>query len=267
MVRLALAATLAGGLALPAAAQTAMPEDATPETTADAPDAAPGAGGAEGADEGETPADAPPIVISEVEAQACAARLEPMAASFPEPMESIYLRRLAHGAYQVWAPRDLGPNAPLRPWCNTTLTAIAGVPYLSVETRAMMMDLVASAGDGPPPPPDAEAPVEAPPPPVVVEGEDDAEAPKGLPAAFQRMPPRGGRSAAVLGLPLPLMPGLYQASGGEVAACTEAGGQPSVRVDRLSGAILDSVCLLPDGALTPLPTVAAEVATMPGLSR
>jgi len=230
-----------------------------------APDAAPPAGpnpGPEqnGSTEGEAPPSPqpPPIVVGEIEAMACAARLEPMAASYAKPAESIYLRRLGTIGFQIWAPREDGPNAPLRPWCVTTLAAISNVPFLSADTRTLVMGLVAEAGDGPPPSPDGtETPenmADTPAPEVVVEGEQ--ETPRGLPAAFQRTPPKAGRSAPRLGLPVNMTAALDPAASDDAQSCLSSGGRPVAEVDRFTGKVLAAACWMGDGTSTPLPSLA-----------
>ncbi|KAA5606488.1 hypothetical protein F1188_06385 [Roseospira marina] len=236
----------------------------------DAPETAPGdatRGAADGAgDTAEAGADAdateaeppPPIVVSEAEARTCAARLEPMLASYEDPTEAMYLRRMGETGIQVWAPRAARPGAPMHPWCVTTLAAIAGVPFLSVDARALVMELVAAAGDAPPPQPDAPPAEETAPPPapeVVVEGEEEEE-PRGLPAAYQRVPPKGGRSAPQIGLPVPVTAALPLAARVEADACVSEGGQPTAVVDRFSGRMLGGACWLADGTARTLPALA-----------
>ena len=147
-----------------------------------------------GADTGET------IVISAAEARVCAARLEPLASSFEEPTDSMSLQRLGPNTFRVWAPRGEDASAPPEPWCVTTLTAIAETSFLNMEDRTLVMELVAGAR---PEPPDQTAGTGAdtgasPPTVIVEEEEEDGTGP--LPAAFQRLPPRGGRSAARIGV-------------------------------------------------------------------
>jgi hypothetical protein len=206
-------------------------------------------------------ADAPAgetVVISEDEARACAARLEPMVASFTDPMTDIYIRRVAGPAFQVWAPRGDEPGAPFRPWCVTTLEAISSVSFLNPDNRATVMELAAASSPEPPParqgPPDAPAP----PPTVVVEPGDEAEEPRGLPAAFQRLPPKGGRSAPLLGVPVrpDLLPSQARAP---VALCIEAGNQATVLFNRTSGVMVGAECRTPAGEATPLTVLTADL--------
>jgi hypothetical protein len=198
------------------------------------------------------------LVISEDEARACAARLEPMVASFANPMTDIYMRRVPGPAFQVWAPRRDEPGAPFRPWCVTTLEAISSVSFLNPDNRATVMELAAAASPEPPParqvPPDAPAP----PPTVVVEPGNEAEEPRGLPAAFQRLPPRGGRSAPLLGVPVRpnLLPSQARAP---VALCIEAGNQATVLFNRTSGVMVGAECRTPDGEAMPLTVLTADL--------
>ncbi|MBB4284926.1 hypothetical protein [Roseospira goensis] len=215
-------------------------------------------GGAESAED----AAGPTLTVSEDEARACAARLEPMAASFPDPTEALYLRRLGETAFQVWAPRGTTPDAPLQPWCITTLTAIAETSFLDATNRATVMKLVAGAGPEPPP---ARAAAPAPeatpaPAPTVVLEETEEAAPRGLPAAFQRLPPRGGRSAPTVGIPVAADGGgLPDAVSAGAAACRAEGGQPTAVFTRLTGEALAAACRRPDGTETPLPALAAHL--------
>jgi|GEM_PF-2704785 len=195
------------------------------------------------------------IVISEDEAHACAARLEPMVESFEEPRDDIYLRRVEGPAFQVWAPREDTPGAPFRPWCVTTLEAIRGVTFLNPTTQLMVMDLAAAASSDPPP--DRVAPEVVPePPPTVVLEEIEEEEPRGLPAAYQRTPLKGGRSAAQVGVPIraDMLP--IEARG-LVAACGESGGQATAVFDRITGNPLGVECRAPDGSAAPMTALAA----------
>jgi len=215
-----------------------------------------------GSTEGEAPPPPPPIVISEIEALACAARLEPMAASFDKPADSIYLRRMGDTGFQIWAPREDGPNAPLRPWCVTTLAAISNVPFLSADTRTLVMGLVAAAEYGPPPPPgETETPetVAPPPAPEIIMEEQEEEEPRGLPAAFQRTPPMAGRSAPRLGLPVNITAALDPMASDDAQSCLSSGGRPVAEVDRFSGKVLAAACWMGDGTSTPLPSLASHL--------
>lgn len=195
------------------------------------------------------------ITVTEAEAQACAAKLEPMVATFEDPTDAMYLRQLGEGIVQVWAPREAGPNAPFRPWCVTTVHAIADIAFLNPANRGVVMDIVAASGPEPPPQRDAPEAVPSPPPTVIVkEEEDPAERP--LPAAFQRLPPKGGRSTAEVGVPMPAVllssPALPASLGAAVTGCQEDGGQVTAVYDRLTGALLRSECRKPDDTATPL---------------
>jgi hypothetical protein len=122
------------------------------------------------------------------------------------------------------------------------------------------MELVAAAGLDPPPAPDGVPPVATgTPPEVIVEGEEEDDGTQGLPAAFQRLPPKGGRSAPTLGLPVPLTPALSGAGRADVLACRDGGGQPTAVVDRFTGRRLDVACWMPDGTDSPLPSLAADL--------
>jgi len=209
--------------------------------------------------EGEDAAPGERLVISEAEARVCAARLEPLAASFDEPVDSLYLQRIGPTAFRVWAPRQDGPNAPLESWCVTTLTAIAETSFLNMEDRTVVMELVAGARTSPPEQPDGAGETEEEPPTtVIVEGEeDDGTGP--LPAAYQRMPPRGGRSAAGVGVPVPLQ-GLMDGSGAMLArACRDEPGQPTAVFDRHGGRLLGAECRLADGTSLPLPALSTDL--------
>ncbi len=195
------------------------------------------------------------ITVTEAEAEACASKLEPMVATFEDPTDAVYLRQLGEGVVQVWAPREAGPSAPFRPWCVTTVHAIADIAFLNPTNRGVVMDIVAASG--PEPPPQRMAPEEdpAPPPTVIVEEEEDpGERP--LPAAFQRPPPKGGRSAAEVGVPVAaelLSSRAFPVSlAAPVAACQDDGGQVTAVYDRLTGALLRSECRKPDNTATPL---------------
>jgi len=195
------------------------------------------------------------ITVSEAEAQACASKLEPMVSTFEDPIDSVYLRQLGEGVVQVWAPREAGPSAPFRPWCVTTVHVIADIAFLNPANRGVVMDIVAASG--PEPPPQRMAPEEdpAPPPTVIVEEEEDPGQ-RPLPAAFQRLPPKGGRSAAEVGVPVPALlmssPPLPAGLATAVTACQTDGGQVTAVHDRLTGALLRSECRLPDNTATPL---------------
>lgn len=262
-----LAATLALGLALcvlPVGAGHAQQGNADPGATTNAPvDLMPAPAQvrpiAEEQAEGDDAAPTERLVISEAEARVCAARLEPLAASFDDPVESLYLQRVGPAAFRVWAPRKDGANAPFEPWCVTTLTAIAETSFLNMEDRTVVMELVAGAGNAPPEQPDGtEQPDEGPPPTVIVEDEDD-DATGPLPAAYQRMPPRGGRSAAGVGVPVPLQ-GLMEGSGAMLArACQDEPGQPTAVFDRHGGRLLGAECRLADGTSLPLPALSTDL--------
>lgn len=243
--------TLAGTAVALALALAVGPAHAQGEVPAE-PDAA-------GAEE-EAP---PPIVVSEAEAKVCAARLEPMISIAEDSGKTIYLRRLSETAFQVWAPRLSGPQAPLEPWCVTTLDAISEISFIEAHTRAVVMGLVASAREQPPPAPDGVEPSQQATdavPEVIVEGEDDEEEARGLPAAFQRLPPKGGRSAPTLGLPVPVTSALSLIARADVDACRGEGGQATVVVDRYTGKMVEVACWLPDGTAGPLPSLAADLA-------
>ncbi len=259
------AALLAAGLAL--AVTVAAPvwgQDAggtgTPLDITRQPGATAVVGGGEPDPDASAPAPAETVVISEAEARVCAARLEPLAASVEEPTEALYLQRLGPTAFRVWAPRAEGPNAPLRPWCVTTLTAIAETSFLNMEDRGMIMELVAGAGlDAPVQPDEADGEAEETAPTTVIV-EDEADNRIGpLAAAAQRMPPRGGRSAVRIGVPVPARV-LPEGSGAMLArACLDEPGQPTAVFDRHSGRLLDAECRLADGSSLPLPALASEL--------
>ncbi|MBB4266086.1 hypothetical protein [Roseospira visakhapatnamensis] len=209
-------------------------------------------------DDGAVPDDTPAevITVSEVEALACAAKLEPMVATYQEPTESMYLQRVGDGVLQVWAPREAGPSAPFRPWCVTSVKAIAGMTFLNPANRAVVMEVLAASSTAPPPrregPPDA-----GPPPTVIVEQEvEDDEDAASLPAAFQRLPPLGGRSAAEVGVPVPAVL-LSSWSPPEplaalISVCGDEGGQVTAVYDRLTAALMRTECRHADGTATPL---------------
>lgn len=269
--RVAWTGGLALALAWPGALRAADPEPVLSFQPADAEAEPSAASAGEAADGMDTSAedgvreegtavngDAPAgevIVISEDEAYACAARLEPMVESFEEPRDDIYLRRVEGPAFQVWAPREDSPSAPFRPWCVTTLEAIRGVTFLNPATQLIVMELAAAASPGPPP--DRVAPEVVPePPPTVVLEEIEEEEPRGLPAAYQRTPPKGGRSAAQVGVPIraDMLPIEARSM---VAACGESGGQPTAVFDRITGKQLGVECRAPDGSAAPMPALAA----------
>jgi hypothetical protein len=199
------------------------------------------------------------IVISEAEARICAARLEPLASSFEEPTESMYLQRLGPSTFRVWAPRGENASAPPEPWCATTLTAISETSFLNMADRTLVMELVAGARPEPPERvagPGGES--DAPPPTVIVEEEEeDGTGP--LPAAFQRLPPRGGRSAARIGVPVPVQSVLGASARMVAQVCLDEPGQPTAVFDRHTGRVLDAECRLADGRSIPLPPLAMEL--------
>jgi hypothetical protein len=89
--------------------------------------------------------------------------------------------------------------------------------------------------------------------------EEEEEEPRGLPAAYQRTPPMGGRSAPRVGVPVPASAGLPQVARAAVAACRTGGGQPTAVFDRLSSRLLTAECRMPDGTATALPALAADL--------
>jgi len=191
------------------------------------------------------------ITVTEAEARACAAKLEPMAATYKDPASSIYMQKVGEGVLRVWAPRDGGPNAPFRPWCLTTVHAVAGIDFLNPGNRTTITEILGTASAAFPPIREgAEEPVV--PPTVVVEEEEDEE--DGLPAAFQRLPPKGGRSAAEVGVPLPPLvisslglPPMLEAA---LTVCADEGGQMTTVHDRTTGGLLRAECRHPDGTAT-----------------
>lgn len=218
----------------------------------------------DGETDGEA-ADAETLVISPQEARACAARLEPMAATFENPAKSIYLRQMGDQGLQVWAPRDAGPSAPLQAWCITTVDAIAEISFLNPANRATIMKLIAAAQPDPPPmrsgDPVASEQDQAPPPTVVVRDEDTEEAARdgGLPEAYQRTPPRGERSAPRVGVPVPDSAGLSLAARADLATCRDQGGEATAVHDRYTGRLLFAECRLADGTALPLPSLAGHM--------
>ena len=235
-------ATLAAGLLVVALVPKAL---AQPAETADP--AAP------------QPLPAEVITVTEAEAEACASKLEPMVSTFEDPTDSVYLRQLGEGVVQVWAPREAGPAAPYRPWCVTTVHAIADIAFLNPANRGVVMDIVAASGPEPPPQREALDADLGPPLTVIVE-EEEEPGPRSLPAAFQRLPPKGGRSAAEVGVPVPTVllspPAVPLGLAAAVTECQEDGGQVTAVYDRLTGALLRGECRAPDNTATPLGFVA-----------
>lgn len=263
---LLLAATLTLGAAPPGLAQDPVdngevaPLDLRPDPVQPAAPPVDDAAQTDGEDE-ETADDAgETIVISEAEARVCAARLEPLASSFDEPTESMYLQRLGPSTFRVWAPRGDSALAPSEPWCVTTLTAIAETSFLNTDDRTVVMELVAGARPEPPEQktgPDADP--DQPPPTVIVEDEEEDDT-SPLPAAFQRLPPRGGRSAARIGVPVPVQSVLGARVRMVTQACLdEPRGQPTAVFDRHTGRAIDAECRLADGTSIPLPHLAVEI--------
>jgi len=198
------------------------------------------------------------ITVSEAEAEACAAKLEPMAASFKDPANSMYMQRLNDGVLQIWAPRDDGPNAPFRPWCMTTIAAVAGMNFLNSEQRTVVTQVLAASSPAPPPVRQGEE--EPPLPPTVIVEKDEDPGERQLPAAFQMQPPKGARSAAQIGVPVPqvvltalsLPDGLAAA----LTVCQNEGGQITAVYDRMTGAMQGTECRHPDGTATGVPALA-----------